>query len=103
MSSKFNAKATKSPSLLNPLANMAFPYQSPTGSITGFGSALAVFVESVGYTTETANMTASAHASTYALDAIETSMLNSLSSNDTLFPQSEQISVGGCDQYYDTA
>jgi hypothetical protein len=94
-SSEFSQAAEDTPSLLYPLYKALFPYQAPTGSVSGFGTALGAYAQLSKGVISTPNMTAYAHAFVQASGAIETSLLNSAVSNSTLVPRPETFKVAG--------
>jgi hypothetical protein len=94
-SSRFDAVATKTPSVIYPLSERIVPYQVPTGSVIGFGQAMGAFAGARSDTEERVNMTAYAQAFLYASVAIENIMLNLASSNHTRALRLERYPVAG--------
>jgi hypothetical protein len=85
-SSMFTNASTDSPTAMTSFHKALFPYQSPFGSLSGFGTALGAYAQLGKGIAGAPNMTAYAHAFVQASGAIETSLLNSAVSNNSRVP-----------------
>jgi hypothetical protein len=94
-SSMFTNASEDSPTPMTSFHRALFPYQSPFGSLSGFGTALGVYVQLGKGIAGAPNMTAYAHAFVQASGAIETSLLNSAVSNNSMVHLTVSYTLAG--------
>lgn len=103
--SQFTDPEVNTSSLLYPMTKAVFPYQSPTGWISGIGTALGnkaarrSAATSLNGTIKPPDMEAYANAFVYASGAVEASMLNSESASYSWhLPQPERYPITGMER-----